>query len=152
MHIEIRETAFEPWPEINRYQQHSTLRAGSYGACAAFVGSMRDFNAGVAVTEMYLEHYAGMTEKLLRQQAEQIQAEFSLLELLIVHRVGTLTPTEPIVLVATWAAHRHAAFASCEAMMTYLKSHATLWKQETLRGDPQHATQPPRQRWLGHSP
>ena len=41
------------------------LLAGQYGACAVFVGTMRDYNDGDRVCSMYLEHYPGMTEKQL---------------------------------------------------------------------------------------
>ena len=54
------------------------------------------------------------------------------LDVLILHRAGTLHPGEPIVLVATWSAHRAAAFAGCREIMEYLKARAPFWKKETL--------------------
>jgi molybdopterin synthase catalytic subunit len=44
--IEIREEAFDPWNEISHYQETGGLKPGSFGACATFVGTMRDFNLG----------------------------------------------------------------------------------------------------------
>lgn len=55
MHCEIRPLAFEPYAELLAYQQNMQI-AGQYGATAVFVGSMRDRNAGEAVTAMELEH------------------------------------------------------------------------------------------------
>lgn len=132
MLIEVREQAFDPWQEVRHYQQNSSLVAGSYGACAMFVGSMRDFNQGDAVKQMHLTHYQGMTEHQLSLAAEQALSEHQLLDLMVVHRIGEIHPNDPIVLVAAWSVHRTAAFAGCRQMMEYLKSKATFWKKETL--------------------
>jgi molybdopterin synthase catalytic subunit len=48
----------------------------------------------------------------------------------IVHRVGSLTPGENIVLVAVAAAHRQAAFEAAQFLMDYLKTRAPFWKLE----------------------
>jgi len=82
------------------------LVAGHHGATAAFVGTMRDFNEGDAVHGMTLEHYPGMTEKFLEQISRSAAERWQLLDTLILHRVGTLQPNDPIVLVAVWSAHR----------------------------------------------
>ena len=144
MRVEIRQRPFDPWTELARYQKMSGLLPGSYGACSAFVGAMRDFNQGENIREMVLEHYAGMTEKLLRRHATALMSRHDLLELLVVHRVGRLLPNDPIVLVAAWSAHRKAALDACREMMEYLKSRATFWKKETLAD----ATDCAGQRWV----
>jgi molybdopterin synthase catalytic subunit len=41
-----------------------------------------------------------------------------------------LTLGEPIMMVATAAPHRAAAFAAADFMMDYLKSRAPFWKKE----------------------
>ena len=52
----------------------------------------------------------------------------------VIHRVGTLRPGDPIVLVATASAHRADAFAACEFLMDYLKTKAPFWKEEVRDG------------------
>lgn len=147
LRIEIRQNPFDPWQELAGYQQTGGLLPGSYGACAAFVGTMRDFNQGEAVREMVLEHYAGMTERLLGEYAQALVPSHDLLDLLILHRVGRITPNDSIVLVAAWSAHRGAAFDACREMMEYLKSQATFWKKETLAD----STDCGRQRWVDNA-
>ncbi len=143
MLVEIRTQPFDPWREIGRYQEREDrLTPGSFGACAAFVGSMRDFNQGEAVGGMTLEHYAGMTELQLTRLAEAAMARHGLLDVLLLHRVGELRPSDPIVLVAAWSAHRAEAFAACREMMESLKSRATFWKKETL-ADGERWVEPP---------
>ncbi|APA84962.1 molybdenum cofactor biosynthesis protein MoaE [Paraburkholderia sprentiae WSM5005] len=100
------------------------------GALACFVGTVRDVNEGSAVETMELEHYPGMTEKSLEAIVERARERWRGIEVLIVHRVGKLYPLDQIVLVATTAAHRGDAFASCEFVMDYLKTEAPFWKKE----------------------
>ena len=144
MHIEIRSLPFDPWRELANFEAGPALDAGSYGACATFVGTMRDFNQGETVRSMRLEHYPGMTEKLLGEFAEDVMGRHNLLDLLVLHRVGDVNPADPIVLVAAWSAHRAAAFDGCRTMMEHLKSQATFWKKESLDDSADEV----RQRWV----
>ncbi len=137
MKIEIRETPFNPWDELQRYETETlkACAAGKYGANAVFVGTMRDFNQGDAVQSMSLEHYPGMTEKELAKIVDEARQCWPLLDELVLHRVGALQPNEPIVLVAVWSVHRKEAFEACRHIMEALKSRAPLWKKEQLEDD-----------------
>jgi len=110
----------------------TALRRGNaaIGAIASFVGLVRDMNAGGSVSEMTLEHYPGMTEKALEAIVTDAKARWNIIEVLVVHRVGVLRPTDQIVLVAVTGAHRGEAFAACEFVMDYLKTRAPFWKKE----------------------
>jgi molybdopterin synthase catalytic subunit len=107
-----------------------TSGATDIGAIVTFTGLMRCTNAGETVTTMTLEHYPGMTESELLEVERQALQRWPLQASLIVHRVGTFRPGEPIVLVVTAAAHRQAAFAAAEFLMDYLKTQAPFWKKE----------------------
>lgn len=133
MAVRILKKSFDPWQELARYQEEHAGPLGKFGATAAFVGSMRDFNEDEDVRAMTLEYYPGMTEQHLEAICEQARARWGLLELLLVHRVGDLLPGDPIVLVAVWSAHRAAAFEASRHIMEELKTHAPFWKKETLR-------------------
>jgi molybdopterin synthase catalytic subunit len=100
------------------------------GAVASFIGVCRDVNDGEAVTKMTLEHYPGMTEKALEKIVAEAKARWDLMEVLVVHRVGELKPSDQIVLVVVTGAHRGEAFAACEFIMDYLKTRAPFWKKE----------------------
>lgn len=98
------------------------------GAVASFTGIARA-EAG-ATTILELEAYPGFTEAEIGRIAEQARTRFGLADLLILHRVGQIAPGEPIVFVATAAAHRREAFEACDYLMDYLKSRAPFWKKE----------------------
>jgi molybdopterin synthase catalytic subunit len=110
----------------------AALRKGNpqVGAVASFVGVVRDVNDGGTVAEMTLEHYPGMTEKAIEEIIIQAKGRWKVLDALVIHRVGTLKPTDQIVLVIVTSGHRGDAFAACEFIMDYLKTRAPFWKKE----------------------
>lgn len=103
------------------------------GAVVSFIGQVRDINEGDAVSQLTLEHYPGMTEKALESIIGQAKSRWDIFDALIIHRVGTLKPTDQIVLVAVSGAHRGEAFKACEFMMDYLKTEAPFWKKEVTQ-------------------
>ena len=129
MKIEIREQPFDPYAEITRYQQDH-LPPGHYGATASFVGTMRDFNDGKAVSGMTLEYYPGMTEKHIERICAQAATQWSLLDCLVIHRAGQININDAIVVIATWATHRGDALDACKFIIEDLKSKAPFWKKE----------------------
>lgn len=134
MRIKVVDSLFDPLDEIRSAETELAERRSKIGASSFFVGSMRDFNEGDSVQSMFLEHYSGMTEKRLEEIAVLAKTKWGLDWVLIVHRIGQILPAEPIVLVATWSAHRAQAFESCRAIMEKLKSTAPFWKKESLNG------------------
>jgi molybdopterin synthase catalytic subunit len=127
----LREQPFDPLQELCDYQD-THLRPGSYGASANFIGTMRDFNASNEVQQMTIEHYPAMTQKFLDQLCQHSLSKWSLLDCLVIHRFGEIKPGDPIVLTATWSAHREQAFAASRYLIEELKAHAPFWKKETI--------------------
>ena len=100
------------------------------GAVVSFLGLVRDINEGQGVSTLSLEHYPGMTEKSLEKIVAESSQRWEVLDATVIHRIGTLQPTEPIVLVAVASGHRGDAFAACEFIMDFLKTRAPFWKKE----------------------
>jgi molybdopterin synthase catalytic subunit len=111
----------------------AALRAGNrrVGAVAAFIGTVRDISGDASVAALALEHYPGMTEKALAAIVDEAKARWDIIDALVIHRVGGLSPADQIVLVGVTGAHRGEAFAACEFIMDYLKTRAPFWKKET---------------------
>jgi len=124
--VRVQEEAFDVAAVIDG------LRAGNsaVGAIASFIGLVRDLNDGAPVVSMTLEHYPGMTEKALEAIVAEAKGRWDLIDAVVVHRVGELHPTDPIVLVAVASAHRSDAFQACEFIMDFLKTRAPFWKKE----------------------
>jgi len=106
------------------------------GAVVTFSGRVRAQDEGKRIDALTLEHYPGMTERRLQVIAEEAIRRWKLADCLILHRVGRLSPGETIVLVATAARHRRAAFDAAAYLMDWLKTDAPFWKRETTpRGE-----------------
>lgn len=101
------------------------------GAIASFIGLCRLETDGKKVTELYLDHYPGFTERAIARIESEAKARFKLLATRIVHRAGHLAPGEPIVLVLAAAEHRAAALEAVDFMIDFLKTDAPFWKRET---------------------
>jgi molybdopterin synthase catalytic subunit len=124
--VRVQTQAFDFGAEIE------SLRAArsDIGAIASFIGTVRDLHEGTQVNTLTLEHYPGMTETALEEIVGQAQARWQVYEILVIHRVGTLQPRDPIVLVEVTSANRGEAFAACEFVMDWLKTRAPFWKKE----------------------
>jgi len=111
-------------------QEYARLAGdAAIGAIVQFVGRVREQSEAGAVSQMTLEHYPGMTEKVLRDIGERALARWHLHRVRIVHRVGPLQPADQIVLVQVAAGHRFDAFEAAQAIMDFLKTEAPFWKQ-----------------------
>ncbi len=141
----------EPF-DIDAIQEALRAEDPAVGALVSFVGLMRDMNEGDRVTAMTLEHYPGMTEKALQKIVDEARQRWRVLGIRVVHRVGELRPTDPIVMVAVTSAHRGEAFRACEFVIDYLKTRAPFWKKERT-GDGErwvsarHTDDEAQQRW-----
>jgi molybdopterin synthase catalytic subunit len=124
--VRIQHEPFDVNAELERLRANDAR----VGAIACFIGVVRDLNEGDRVATMNLEHYPGMTEKALDDIVAQAHSRWDVYDILVVHRIGELHPTDPIVLVAVTGAHRGEAFAACEFVMDYLKTDAPFWKKE----------------------
>ena len=143
MTIKICSSLFEPYRELQAYENDNTLNSGTVGATSIFIGTMRDFNEDSNVIGMTLEHYPGMTEKQLTNIIIDAQNQWQLIDTLIIHRVGDILPNEAIVLVAVWSSHRGDAFDASRFIMEALKSKAPFWKKERLSQS--------NERWVTHN-
>ncbi|CAM3765643.1 Molybdopterin synthase catalytic subunit [Vibrio aerogenes CECT 7868] len=123
--IRVQQEDFSVGEEYERLSQDPAA-----GAVATFVGKVRNHNLGEPVSGLALEHYPGMTEKVLEDICDQAASKWPLLQICVIHRVGRIRTGEQIVFVGVSSAHRNAAFAACEFIMDILKTKVPFWKKE----------------------
>ncbi len=128
MRISVQSEPFDLGGESEAFAQSARLA----GALVTFAGVVRDNDDGT-LEAMEIEHYPGMTEKAIGEIAARAQDRWSLQDVLVIHRFGSLHPGERIMMVATAARHRKDAFEAAEFLMDYLKSRAPFWKKEITR-------------------
>jgi len=126
MAVRVQREDFDVGAEV------AALTAGrtDIGGVATFLGLVRDMAGGERISAMTLEHYPGMTEKMLAGIEAEARDRWPLDATLVIHRYGRLEPGDRIVLVVTVSAHRKAALEACEFLIDWLKTKAPFWKLE----------------------
>ena len=124
--IKIQNEDFDVSDEIKILHQNNT------GAIVNFIGVVRGYDEknNQIINSMTLEHYPGMTEKMLNKINTEALSRWDLLDTTIIHRYGKLLPGEQIVLVITASKHRKEAIESCHFIIDWLKTKGPFWKYE----------------------
>jgi len=125
--VRIQEDTFSLEQEVGHLKGGSS----SIGAIVTFLGTTRDISKGKAVAQLEFEHYAGMAEKKLGEIRDRAVREYGIIDVTIIHRIGTIPVGEDIVLIVVAAEHREEAFAACRFCIDELKKIAPIWKKET---------------------
>ncbi len=106
------------------------------GGIATFVGCARDFSEGRDVSRIEFDAYPAMAVAELEKLRSTALEKFGLLDACIVHRIGTVTAGDNIVLIVTGAEHRGPALQACQWLIDELKQCVPIWKKEvTPQGD-----------------
>ncbi len=129
MTVRVQEGDFDVSEELAALCREHT----QVGALASFIGLVREVSQGSTLAAMMLEHYPGMTEKALQAIIDEARQRWTLIDAIVIHRVGRLHPGERIVFVGVASEHRADAFAACEFIIDYLKTRAPFWKKELSR-------------------
>ena len=124
--IKIQKEDFNIDFEINKI----ISKYSEIGAVSIFVGYVRNINQNKKVKFIDLEVYEKMAKKKLDDVSLFAIKNWSLTDVLVIHRFGKLLINDKIVLVATFAKHRNESFSACNHIMDFLKKDAPFWKKE----------------------
>ena len=105
--------------------------SGRMGGIVSFIGCARDFSEGRKVSKIDFETYLPMAlSEMEKLRCEAIE-HFGLIEVRLVHRIGTVHAGDNIVFIAAGAEHRAPAFEACRWLIDQLKERVPIWKKET---------------------
>ena len=124
--VRVQRENFSLDVEIDRVR----ARSKRIGGIVTFLGTARDWSKGHAVSGITFEHYEGMAQKKLREIRARALKQFGVLEVLILHRYGTIEVGENIVLIVVGSEHRAEAFKACQWCIDELKQITPIWKLE----------------------
>ena len=112
------------------------------GGVNLFVGNVRDEDHRRAVEYLdYSAHPSALDR--LRDVADEVAAEFDVVALAAVHRVGHLEIGDTAVLVAAAARHRGQAYDASRALIDRLKQRVPVWKHQVFAdGDDEWVNSP----------
>ncbi len=110
------------------------LDLGGCGSVVSFVGITRGVDEGVTVERLEFDAWEEQLPKVLTRLGEEAVSRFSVSSVVLSHRVGSVSPAEPIVAIHVASPHRKEGFEACSWLIDELKAQAPIWKKE-IRAD-----------------
>ena len=112
------------------------LRTASMGAIVTFIGSVRNESKGRAVDRIEIQVYPEMAKAQLESIRAEAIEKFSIEDIAIIHRYGSLKASDNIMIIAVGAGHRNEAFDACRYVIDNIKKRVPIWKKEfTPKGE-----------------
>ena len=108
----------------------SRLKQGEDGALVVFDGIVRNNTRGRRTLYLDYEAYEAMALTGMQRLVAEAKSQFSVRQVVLVHRLGKLAIGETSVLIAVASAHRGAAFDACRWIIDTLKKTIPIWKKE----------------------
>ncbi len=100
------------------------------GAAVLFAGTVRDVNAGRAVTGIEYTTYPSMAERELESIVREASERFGTPDIVVEHRIGRLSLGEPSVVIAVAHPRRGAAYDASRYVIEEVKRRVPIWKCE----------------------
>ena len=110
----------------------SVVRNDSNGAVVTFLGTTRDNFQGKRVVTLEYEAFEEMAIKKMEEIRTELQAEFSIEDVAIAHRIGAVPIGQISLVVAVASPHRKEAFLACHKAVDRLKEIVPIWKKEVF--------------------
>ena len=107
-----------------------SLKTRETGAIVTFLGIVRGKTEGRTVEHIEVQSYEEMAKKQLVKIRKEAIEKFCVNQISIIHKLGTLTVSDSIVLIAVGGAHRDETFKACRFILERLKKRVPIWKKE----------------------
>ncbi len=101
----------------------------SAGAVIVFQGIVRNMEDGVPITAIDYESFNEMACHQFELIFEDINRQWPIESVRLVHRIGIVPVNEPSLWVEIISAHRAEAFAACQFLIDEMKVRVPIWKQ-----------------------
>ncbi|KAI1473660.1 hypothetical protein K445DRAFT_322460 [Daldinia sp. EC12] len=111
------------------------VRSPQAGAIVMFAGTTRDSFGGKPVKELQYSAYNPLALRTMLSICKEIRAEYGLISIAMVHRLGTVPIGEESILIAVSAPHRQAAWRAGERALEDCKERVEIWKREEFEGE-----------------
>lgn len=121
--IEIRRGDFSVDEVIKR------MKSPKIGAILTYLGTVREFPEGAGLK---FEDNKNVVQKLEKIRERAI-GRFDIEDVAIIHRVGFLSVSEKILLIAVSASRREPAFLAVRDIIDGIKDFHKLWKKEVMK-------------------
>lgn len=119
---------------LDARETEAFVRDPSCGAVLTFTGEVRDNARGSDVTALDYEAYDEAATAMMGTIADEIEDQFGVDRIAIIHRVGYLEPGEASVVISVASPHRDEAFRAARHAIERLKQIVPIWKKEHYAG------------------
>ena len=99
------------------------------GAAVYFLGVVRGSEEGKKIVAIEYEAFEKMVTHQFNLLFDEIEKEWPLESVRLVHRVGVVKVNEPSLWVEIIAPHRGEAFAACQWLIDGMKRVVPIWKK-----------------------
>ena len=123
--VEIRRGDFSVEETVKK------LKSPRIGAILTYLGTVREFSEGLGLE---FEDNKSAVQKL-EEIREGALDRFDIEDVAIIHRVGFLSVSENILLVAVSASRREPAFDACKCIIDDIKDFHKSWRKEVREID-----------------
>ena len=100
----------------------------SAGAVIVFQGIVRNMEVGVPIKAIDYESFNEMACHQFELIFEDINRQWPIESVRLVHRIGVVPVNEPSLWVEVIAEHRAEAFAACQFLIDEIKVRVPIWK------------------------
>ena len=98
------------------------------GAIVDFWGVVRETEGDAQISGIDYEAHRTMAEHQLRKIADDATGQFTLMQIIVHHRVGFVAVGEASLFVRVGSKHRAEGFRACQWIVDELKQRAPIWK------------------------
>jgi molybdopterin synthase catalytic subunit len=109
----------------------AAVRNRGAGADVTFCGVVREVDHGRHVVELEYTSYP-TAEQTLREVADEIAADASVIAVAVSHRIGVLAIGDVALVASVTAAHRREAFEACARLVDEVKARLPVWKRQVF--------------------
>lgn len=128
--MDLSDTPHLTTSSIDSAELIARVSSPAAGAVVLFLGTVREMTAGRETLRLHYDCYPEMAERKLAELEAEATRRWSLVSVVVVHRLGRLELGEASVAVAVSSAHRDAAFEAGRWLIDTLKEVVPVWKQE----------------------
>jgi molybdopterin synthase catalytic subunit len=103
--------------------------SGDMGAVVYFLGVVRGTENGAPISALDYESFQRMAEHQFHLLLDEIEKQWPIESVRLVHRLGLVNVNEPSLWVEVVAPHRGEAFAACQWLIDQMKQSVPIWKK-----------------------
>lgn len=115
-----------------KYTEEFSKSNSNAGAIISFIGKVRPKFNQKEIKSLDIEFYERMAFFQMKKAIKELKKKYPVLDYLIIHRYGNLSPGENIVLVVVSSNHRKEGLKFLENIIEWLKVKVTFWKKENF--------------------